>query len=105
LYQAADNPFPGQTERLRAPHGDDTWEVKSILDSVEVKRNKHRTDRYYVIDYEGHPPYRTHAWVVMEDLPQMVDEFHERCPDRPGPWTFDEVREPKEGEVLAELYT
>ena len=105
LYPAANNPFPGQTERLRAPHGDDTWEVKSILDSVEIKRNKYRTDRYYIIDYEGHPPYRTHAWIVMEDLPRAVDEFHERHPARPGPWTFDELRRPKEDEVLTEQYT
>ena len=105
LYPAANDPFPGQTLRLRGPDSQSEWVVNQILDSLEVKRNKYRTDRYYVVDYDGHPPYRTHAWTIKEDLPEMVAEFHRKHPDRPGPWDWKQLRKPLPGETLGDPYT
>jgi len=62
--------------------GDVEWEVEAILDSKMI-----RGRLKYFVDWKGFPP-SERSWEPLQNLehcPELLDAYHQRYPDKPGP--------------------
>ena len=86
------------SERIQPPpppiiiDGEPEYEISEILDSKIDRRRKHCKLLYYVrwAGYEGTD--EEYSWVLATELgnaSELVEEFHLRYPDKPGPHTND----------------
>jgi hypothetical protein len=84
------NPFPGRSEEPPAAveivEGEEHYEVKDIVDSKLDRR--FNVKLRYLVEWLGYEDTdEQYTWVGADDVhaPEIVDSFHKRYPNKPGP--------------------
>lgn len=84
LERVAEDPIPGQVVVPPPPvviEGQEEWEVEQILDSRLFRRRPQ-----YLVKWLGYDQTTWEPPVCLEGAPEMIEEFHNRYPEKPGPW-------------------
>ena len=93
LEPATPNSFEGRSLPPPPPviiQDEENYEILEILDSrIDGRRKKSCNVKYLVrfLRYEGTT--NEYDWVYATDVnapPDLVDEYHTKYPDKPGPW-------------------
>jgi hypothetical protein len=88
LRPAADDPLPGQVQDAPPPievDGLEEWEVDEIVDSRWDRRGRGKPRLKYTVKWTGHPDVTEERAEYLENARQIVENFHRRYPDKPGP--------------------
>ncbi|KKF92183.1 Integrase p49 [Ceratocystis platani] len=88
-YADTSDPIPGQV-RPPPPHvevaGQTEYEVEEVLDSFWERRGRGRRPRLkYVVRWTGYDDPTTEPAEYLENAKQLVENYHRRYPDKPGP--------------------
>jgi hypothetical protein len=88
LRPAAEDPLPGQIQLPPPPvevEGLEEWEVEDIVDSRWDRRGRGKPRLKYTVKWTGHPDVTEERAEYLENARQVVENFHRRYPDKPGP--------------------
>ncbi|KAI7093065.1 hypothetical protein KC316_g21801, partial [Hortaea werneckii] len=90
LTPVATDPLAGQHHPPPPPvevNGLEQFEVEDIVDCFTDRRGRGGKPRLrYIVKWTGYDtPTTEPAWSVIEDVPQLVRNFHRRYPDKPRP--------------------
>lgn len=88
LRPAAEDPLPGQAQPPSPPvevEGLEEWEVEDIVDSRWDRRGRGKPRLRYTVKWTGYPDVTEERAEYLENARQVVENFHRRYPDKPGP--------------------
>ena len=88
LRPADDNPLPGQVQPPPPPvevDGLEEFEVDDILDSRWERRGRGRPRLKYTVKWTGYDEPTEIPASHLENAREVVDNFHRRYPEKPGP--------------------
>jgi hypothetical protein len=88
LDPAASDPYPGQHQEPPPPveiDGEPEWYADAILDSRTFGR---RHELQYLVKWTGYDQPQWEPATVVNGL-EVIDQFHQRYPDKPGPLPED----------------
>jgi hypothetical protein len=88
LEPAANDPYPGQRQPPPPPveiDGEPEWYADAILDSRMFGRQR---ELQYLVKWTGYDQPKWEPATLVNGL-EVIDRFHERYPDKPGPLPED----------------
>jgi hypothetical protein len=88
LMPAANDPYPGQRQPPPPPveiDGEPEWYADAILDSRMFGRQR---ELQYLVKWTGYDQPKWEPATLVNGL-EVIDRFHERYPDKPGPLPED----------------
>jgi hypothetical protein len=90
LHAANEDPLPYQVLEPPPPvevDGVEQWEVEDVVDCLVDRRGQGKKARYkYLVKWRGYDDHtREPANTILEDVPDLVRNFHRRYPYKPRP--------------------